>query len=336
MERALPFSTLACAACLLVFLCSSGATEAHEPETPKETELGWVNMTDLGLTVTDGNSEAETLRLNNLLRWRSERASFRLRLDGLVSDTADDRLRTVDPGFTWEPGAGPPPEATTTLVDPDKEPDLERYYAEARYERSTSRSPRFTPGTLSWHAGLSWERDIDAGLVGRTVLFAGVGHVFWNREDLRFENTYSLSYTDRDERVVDPDKEEQFTGLRYHWLYENHWGRFVIYRNDWSVNVQLSDFSDYSSSMTQSISLPMSERLSLRVSLQWLFNSRPALEDIDVVAEVVLVDPDGIPGSDDEFFETVDSGGILIELGTVPERKESLDTVFTTSLTIRF
>ena len=37
--------------------------------------------TDLGLAVTDGNSATETLNLHNLLRWRSERASFRLRLE---------------------------------------------------------------------------------------------------------------------------------------------------------------------------------------------------------------------------------------------------------------
>ncbi len=61
----------------------------------------------------------------------------------------------------------------------------------------------------------------------------------------------------------------------------------------------------------------------------------PALEDIDVVAEVVLVDPDGIPGNGDELFETVESGGLEIELGSVQERRrERLDTVFTTSLTI--
>lgn len=80
----------------------------------------------------------------------------------------------------------------------------------------------------------------------------------------------------------------------------------------------------------------MSERLSLRVSSQWRYNSLPALESVNVVAQVVIVDPDGVPGSGDELFETVESGGSSQVVGSVRERKERLDTVFTTSLTIRF
>ncbi len=67
----------------------------------------------------------------DLLRWRSERASFRLKLEGLQSNTADDRFRQVDPGFSWEPSAPPPP-VTSSLVEPGKEPDVEQYFAEAR------------------------------------------------------------------------------------------------------------------------------------------------------------------------------------------------------------
>lgn len=335
MSRRPPLEML-CLALALTLALAASSVSAHEPEAPAKPETGWNNRTDLGLSVTDGNSESETLNLNNVLRWRSERSLFRFRFDGLVSEASDDRFRSVDPGFSWQPGASPPPEATTTLRDPDKEPDVERYYAEARFERSTSRKRRFAPGTLSWHAGASWERDVDAGLVSRTVVFAGVGHVFWAGEDLKFQNTYSLSFTDRNERVRDPEKDDEFAGLRYNWLYENRWGKFVVYHNDWTFNVQVDDLDDYTSNMSQSITMPMSRRLSLRVGLQWLYNSKPALEDIDVVARVELVDPDGIPGSGDEFFRTVESGGTLIEVGTVPERKERLDTIFTTSLTIRF
>ena len=57
------------------------------------------------------------------------------------------------------------------------------------------------------------------------------------------------------------------------------------------------------------MSIIISDHLSLKVSLQWLFEHDPALEDADVIARVNLVDPDGVPGSGDEFFETVESGG---------------------------
>lgn len=55
------------------------------------------------------------------------------------------------------------------------------------------------------------------------------------------------------------------------------------------------------------------------------------------MAQVVPLDPDGIPGTGDELFETVASGGGEIELDSVQERrKERLDTIFTTSLAIEF
>ena len=119
-------------------------------------------------------------------------------------------------------------------------------------------------------------------------------------------------------------------------LYEHRWGKHVTYHNDWTFNARVEDFSDFYSNMTNSISVPTSRRTSLRVSLQWLYNSVPAFEEVDVVAQVVLVDPDGIPGNGDELFETVESGGISLEVGSTPERKEKLDTIFTTSLAIKF
>jgi hypothetical protein len=76
--------------------------------------------------------------------------------------------------------------------------------------------------------------------------------------------------------------------------------------------------------------------VSLKVSLQYLFNHQPALEDVDVIARVVLEDPDGIPGSGDEFFRTVSSGGSEIVLAEGQVRKQQLDTVFRTALVINF
>jgi hypothetical protein len=168
------------------------------------------------------------------------------------------------------------------------------------------------------------------------MVYSGLGHVWWDREDLKFQTSYSLSWTGRDEQPPDPDKDEEFPGFRYSWTYENQWGKVVRFHNEWTFNANLSDLSDYSSNMTSSIRIPMTDRLSLRVSLHWLYNNIPALDDFDLVGRAVLVDPDGIPGNGDEYFQTVDSGGVEIDLGTQVERREKLDTVWTTSLGISF
>ena len=91
--------------------------------------------------------------------------------------------------------------------------------------------------------------------------------------------------------------------------------------------------------MVTSLGVAMNEKLAIKISLQWLYNNEPALEDVDIIAFVKLVDPDGIPGSGDEFFETVDEGdpdALAIELGEDRVRRKKLDTVFRTSLSITF
>ena len=81
----------------------------------------------------------------------------------------------------------------------------------------------------------------------------------------------------------------------------------------------------------------MNNHLSLKASVQWLFESEPALDTgLDVIAFVEVVNPDGVPGSGDEFFRTQSSGGVKLVVGTANARKDKLDTVFRTSLVISF
>ena len=81
----------------------------------------------------------------------------------------------------------------------------------------------------------------------------------------------------------------------------------------------------------------MDTHVSLKVSLQWLSENEPALKsDLDVVAYVELINPDGIPGSGDECFRTLSSGRSKLVLGSADARKDKLDTIFRTALVIKF
>ena len=80
--------------------------------------------------------------------------------------------------------------------------------------------------------------------------------------------------------------------------------------------------------------MQLGTHVGLKVSTQLLYSSEPALTDGDVFARVALRDPDTIPGSGDEFFETLSGGGAEIELGEDQFRKRELDQIFRTSLTI--
>jgi putative salt-induced outer membrane protein YdiY len=308
-----------------------GTVDAQTDEDA-EKEKPWRNSTDLSFVVTEGNSDTSTFGLNNNFRWSWEdKARFRWKIEATRTDKADDRSLQVDPSFTWEPGEeGPGEDVTTTLVEPPSEPDVQIFFTEARYDRHIRER-------VAWNAGASWDRNVDAGILSRTILFGGMTNVFWDKKDeLEFNLSYGLSFTDREEENPDPEKEDQFAGVRFTWDYLNKWGSVTTYENDLTTNVSLADLSDYFVNMTQAISVSMSKKLAIRVSLQWLYNAEPALEDVDVLARVEIVDPDGIPGSGDEFFLTVDSGGVEVELGEDQVRKKSLDTIFRTSLVIKF
>ena len=283
---------------LLCVILTAGEVAAQDEE---EEELGWSNVTDLSLVVTEGNSSTETLGFKNKLRRNWTGARYTFRIDAVRSNTADDPIAVI-------PDLDRPEEYE--VVTFDKTPDVEKYVVENRYDRSITER-------LFWNVGLRWDRNKDAGIDSRWVGFAGLGNIWWDREDLRFNTSYGLSYTDRTETDPDPTKEDSFFGFRFNWEYENQWGRVTTFENDWTFNTNFSDSADWNSDMTSSILVAMNSRLALRVSLQWLFENRPALEDLDVFLR--------------------DENGNLIGLPiTVSEPKEKLDTIFSTSLVIKF
>lgn len=242
---------------------------------------------------------------------------------------SDDWFLLVDPGFTWEPGEAPPADATNTLVKPASEPDAENYFIEGRYDREIRKS-------LNWHAGGSWDRNEDAGILNRYIAFAGLGNLWRDLPDRRLQTSYGLSWTDREEETPDPEKEQQFTGFRASVQYREKFGASTTFDHDTLLNMSLADTGDWSGEMTNAVSVAMSKWLALRVSLQWKYSNEPALEDVDLTARVEIRDPDGVPGSGDEFFETVPEGGIDFEFGESQVRKDELDQIFKTTLVITF
>jgi hypothetical protein len=317
-------------ACLVAAL-TGAVCEARAQEVHDEDKQGWSNSTELSVAATEGNVATQTFAFKNTLRRHWKRSKFQLKLDGMQANDAEDRFLLVEPGLTWEPGEDPPP-FSSTVVEPSLEVDVEKYFLEGKYDRHIT-------DKLFWSTGGSWDRNEDAGILNRFIAFGGLGHVWWKREDLEFSTGYGLSYTDREEDEPDPEKDDRFLGVRLSWDYMNKLGKAVVYKNEFTANISTKDSADYSLAMTNSVGVNLSHHLSLKVSLQWLFENEPALEDVDIVAWVVLNDPDGIPGNGDEFFETVDlgdPGSSPIGAGSGDIRKEELDTIFSTALVIEF
>jgi len=325
-------------ACILLGVIPCAGTARAQTKAENEPPKRWANSTELSLVLTEGNSNVETFGLKNTLEYKSAQGRSRFRVDAFRSDTSDDPFLLVEPGLTFLPG-----ETLTTFstieVRPGAEPDVERFFAEGRYEGNLSGKAtlgKATPAKATWNAGASWDRNEDAGIVNRTIVFGGLGHAWRDREDLNFRTNYGLSYTDRVEDVEDPEKDQRFPGARLSSDFMDKWGKTTTYDNDFTFNVSLTDFSDWNADLIQGVAVSMTDHLALKISLQLTYASEPALEEVDVIVHARVVDPDGIPGNGDEFFETIESGGTEITIGEDFIRKKELDTTFRTSLLITF
>jgi hypothetical protein len=272
----------------LTVVCAGGVRAAEE-----EVELGWFNRTELAAVFTDGNADSQTFGFKHKTTRQWERSRGWIRLEGTQAEARTASRFAVGSPMDFD------------IIEPDREKTVENYLAELRYDH------RISERTF-WNAGVSWDRNLQAGIEDRYIGYAGVGNIWWDRADLKFNTSYGVSYTDRTEEQPDPDKEDSFAGVRFNWGYLNKFGKVTTYTNDWTVNVSLDDTEDWNFDMVNAISVAMSERLALKVSLQWLYNNLPALETI------VLLDP------------------VMMEIGTVEVRKDELDTILSASLVIDF
>jgi hypothetical protein len=321
-------------ATLLLVLVAFGHQYAYAQDKPAATgkderKLGWSNSTDLSLVVTEGNSASTTLGFSDQLRhvWKEARLEFEVTT--VRSYTSDDRFFLVEPGIEF-PVGGAPENPSSSLVTPDPTLDVANYLIRGDYERDLS--PR-----LFWNTGGSWYRNDDAGILNRYIAFAGLGTNWVDNQRRRFATTYGVSYTDREEEEPDPEKDRRFAGARVGWDYTERFNAGTSFDSDLATNVNLKDPTDYSISTLNALTVSVTNHVSIKVSLQWLFENEPALEsDLDVIAYVEAINPDGVPGTGDESFRTLTSGGTKLVLGSADARKEKLDTIVRTALVIKF
>ncbi len=305
---------------------AQAAVQSKDPKTP---ELGWSNTTDLSLVVTDGNSDSTTLGFSNQLRRRWPNARFEFDVSGVRSYKSDDRFFLIEPGLEF-PVGGAPSNPTSSLVKPEPTLDVGNYLIRGAYERDIT--PRFF-----WNAGASWDRNEDAGILNRYIVYGGFGHNWVDTQRRRFATSYGISYTDREEEEPDPEKDRRFGGARLGWDYTERFNAGTTFDSDFALNANLSDPVDYSVNTVNAVSVSVNDHIAIKVSLQWLFENEPALEsDLDVIAYVEVLNPDGVPGTGDERFRTIESGDTKLVLGSSDARKDKLDTIVRTSLVLRF
>lgn len=255
------------------------AQDQAQAKAGGESKLGWSNTSDLSVVVTGGNSQSTTLGLSDKLQhvWKDARLEFEVNV--VRANKSDDRFFLVEPGLEF-PVGGAPSNPATTLIKPDPEPDVANYLIRGGYEKKIS-------ARWFWNAGGSWYRNDDAGILNRYFVFAGLGNTWADNPRRRFVTSYGVSYTDREEEEPDPETGPPFGGARAGWDYTEHFNAATTFDSDFGVNPNFSDPSDYSINTLNALTVSVNARVSLKVSLQCLFENEPALEDdLDVIVYV--------------------------------------------------
>jgi hypothetical protein len=273
--------------CCLVATFLVAAAWAQE----EEKKTGWSDAAELAYVLTSGNSESTTLGFKNTATRDWEKATLVIKAGGTRVETTKitDRTVTLDPNGV----------IIDQTVEKETETTAEIYYLNGRYGRKVTE--RFF-----WYIGAGWDRNRPSGVQNRYVAEAGAGHTWYERDDLKFRTGYAATYTDQEDVIPNPDIDETFGGVRVSWGYLNKFGSNTTYENILIFDYNLSESEDWRADMVNSLAVAMTERLALKVSLQWLYDNLPsmtvatvtnpppltaqvALDELDTIFNVSLV-----------------------------------------------
>ncbi len=267
-----------------------GSARAAGDAPPK---LGWSDSGEFSYVLTSGNSESSTLGLKNTLTRTWERALLTVRAEAIRAESTDV-VRTA---------VGTPADYVV-IENRTSRLAAERYFLGGKYDAKIS-------AKYYWNVGASWERNRFAGIENRWVLGAGVGYIWLDGGDIKFKTDGSLTGNRQEESATLETR--SYAGLRGAWDFLWKLNASTTFENHLVLEDNLSDTADWRADMITSLSVAMSKKLALKVSLEWQYFNQPA------TAAVALENPPG----------TLTGDVVFVEL-------KSLNTFFTTSLVVNF
>lgn len=277
------------------FVCAAaGAACLFAPAAAENGETGWTDTAEFSFVATDGNSESTSFGFKNTAVRGWEKATLTIRASGIRVESEDG-----DPIAVGTPGS-------FQVIDPPTSVKTENYALNGRYDREISER-------LFWFAGVGWDRNEPAGIENRYIAEGGVGNVWRDDERIRFKTNYGVTYTKQDEVDPSPGFDDTFFGARGAWDYLHRLTDTTTYTNVLVVDLNLDETDDWRADMQNGLAVAMSERLSLKVGLQLLYDNEPSFEQL-------------------ALFDSV--GGT--QIGTVLARLDELDTIVTASLVMDF
>lgn len=257
--------------CLVLALPLLGAVPPALAQTASAPARDrWTGQANLNLAGSYGNAGSGSLGVSAAAARQT--GWLRVALEGGL-------LRTSTDTVTREAFGSPDTFSVRRTVVSQTSAD--RTHLRARFSEPSPEdgdtSPRF-------FAAAGWERDAPAGVRSRFDLTVGVGTA-WGRTRAGgrrpFETSLGLSAIHQRDQVADPDVETASLGLRLDVRAQTRYRAAdlaLVSASTWN----LRNTDDLRLDVTGSASLPLSQRLAFRTSVQTLFDSRPSLERLSL------------------------------------------------------
>jgi putative salt-induced outer membrane protein YdiY len=256
----------------------------------EDTAKGWADTAEFSYVATNGNAESSSLGFKNTLTRHWDQSNMFIRIGAVRVETTTFNRSAVDGVVT---------ETKTS------ETTAENYFAKGRYNRDISE-------TFYWYGGAGWDRNIPSGIDSRWVLEGGLGNVWHDTDDLKFKTSYGLTYFNQNDVVTVPGLDPTFLGARFAWGYLNKLTKTTTFTNVFIVDLNADETSDWRADLDNGLAVTISERIALKVGLQFLYDNEPSFE----------------------LVPNETGGGA--PLPAVPYQLEELDTLLTISLVVNF
>ena len=276
----------------VALLVASQAVFAQAAPPPAPPDDSWNDLAEFSFVAISGNSESSTLGFSNKLwrEWGLHR--FETNAKGIRAESRTAPRFAVGTATDFE------------VEEPDTELSAENYFLDARYDHKIT--DRFF-----WFTSAAWLRDEFAGVQNRYTGVAGLGNIWVDTDRRKFRTDYAVTYTDEEATVEDSPSDDSFIGARATAAYTQKFGESGVYEHLTIVDENLKETKDLRVDMTNSVAVAMTARLALKVSLQFLYDNRPAFEEI-------------------ALFDTTGT-----QTGTVLNELDRLDTILKTSLVVK-
>jgi putative salt-induced outer membrane protein YdiY len=269
---------------------------AQTPESPKQP---WSDKGSLSYVAVGGNASSQSLGFSNEFKYLWSDASLAFNLGGVrVATTTVDRS-----------GLGATLASATVVETSTTTTSTESYFTNLRYDHKLS-------DRLQWFGFGGWERNLPAGLDGRSTGLAGLGY-WWVKEDrTTFFTDAALGYTKQVQVFTPAGTDTGYATFRLGAKVEQKVYAASLFTSELNVSDSLKDSQNYLAVWRSAFTTSLSAGLALKIGYDVTYANRPASVGVNVVQTPVATPP--------------------VVIGQVPFQLKKTDTVFTTSLVVTF